>query len=168
MELNFCPVCGTRLSLRPQPLPGEGSALWCEDCRDWRFPLYSCAVSGILLDKRGEKLMMIRQYGEQAPVLVAGYVDKGETAEAALLREVREELGMTARRPRFLGSHYYAPSQTLMLNFLAGLEEDEASPNAEVDAWEWLPVSEARARVKPGGLARILLDQWDGSPIVNP
>ena len=165
MELNFCPVCGARLS--PRPHPTEPPTLWCERCRDWRFPLFSCAVSGVLLDKRGEKLLMIRQYGEPEPVLVAGYVDKGETAEAALLREVREELGMTACRPRFLGSHYYAPSQTLMLNFLAELEEMDARPNAEVDAWAWLPVSQARAQVKPGGLAQILLDQWDGSPIVN-
>ena len=165
MELNFCPVCGARLSLRPHPT--EAPTLWCERCRDWRFPLYSCAVSGVLLDKSGEKLLMIWQYGEPEPVLVAGYVDKGETAEAALLREVREELGMTARSPRFLGRHYYAPSQTLMLNFLAVLEEDRARPNAEVDAWAWVPVAQARSQVKPGGLAEILLRQWDGSPIVN-
>lgn len=167
MELNFCPVCGAKLSLRPHPSPTEAPTLWCESCRDWRFPLYSCAVSGILLDKSGEKLLMIWQYGEREPVLVAGYVDKGETAEAALLREVREELGMTALHPRFLGSHYYAPSQTLMLNFLAVLEEDQAQPNAEVDAWAWVPADRVRSLVKPGGLAELLLGQWDGSPIVN-
>ena len=161
MELNFCPVCGARLSLRPHPT--EAPTLWCDACRDWRFPLYSCAVSGVLLDKRREKLLMIWQYGESAPVLVAGYVDKGETAEAALLREVREELGMTALSPRFLGSHYYAPSETLMLNFLAVAAEDEARPNAEVDGWEWVPAKEARSLVKPGGLAELLLADWDGA-----
>ena len=74
---------------------------------------------------------------------------------------------MSARSPRFLGSHYYAPSQTLMLNFLAVLEEDAARPNAEVDAWAWVPVAEVRSQVRPGGLAEILLRQWDGLPIVN-
>ena len=54
-----------------------------------------------------------------------------------------------------------------MLNFLAVLEEEVARPNAEVDAWAWVPVAQARSRVKPGGLAEILLRQWDGSPIVN-
>ena len=152
MELNFCPVCGARLSLRPHPT--EAPTLWCERCRDWRFPLYSCAVSGVLLDKSGEKLLMIWQYGEPEPVLVAGYVDKGETAEAALLREVREELGMTARSPRFLGSHYYAPSQTLMLNFLAVLEEDAARPTPRWTPGPGSPSPRSGLRSGPGGWPR--------------
>ena len=70
---------------------------------------------------------------------------------------------MTALSPRFLGSHYYAPSETLMLNFLAVAAEDEARPNAEVDGWEWVPAKEARSLVKPGGLAELLLADWDGA-----
>ncbi len=161
MKLNYCPVCGRPLQLRPHPT--EPPTAWCEGCEDWRFPLYSCAVSGILLDRSGRRMLLIRQYGDPDPVLVAGYVDKGETAEEALFREVREELGMTARSPRFLGSHYYAPSETLMLNFLAVLEEDEAHPGPEVDSWEWVSVDEAIKLVKSGGLAEILLRDWDGS-----
>lgn len=160
MKLNYCPVCGKALRLRPHPT--EPPTAWCEGCQDWRFPLFSCAVSAILLDKSGRRMLLIRQYGDSDPVLVAGYVDKGETAEEALLREVREELGMTARSPRFLGSHYYAPSETLMLNFLALLEEDEASPGPEVDSWEWVSVEEAIKLVKSGGLAETLLADWDG------
>ena len=160
MKLNYCPVCGRPLQLRLHPT--EPPTAWCEGCEDWRFPLFSCAVSGILLDRSGWRMLLIRQYGEEDPVLVAGYVDKGETAEEALLREVREELGMTARSPRFLGSHYYAPSETLMLNFLALLEEDEASPGPEVDGWEWVSVDEAIKLVKSGGLAETLLADWDG------
>ena len=161
MKLNYCPVCGTLLQLRPHPT--ESPTAWCESCSDWRFPLYSCAVSGILLDRSSSRMLLIRQYGEPDPVLVAGYVDKGETAEEALLREVREELGMTARSPRFLGSHYYAPSETLMLNFLAVLEEDEAHPGPEVDGWEWVRVEDAARLVKPGGLAETLLKDRDSS-----
>ena len=161
MKLNYCPVCGRPLQLRPHPT--EPPTAWCEGCGDWRFPLYSTAVSVILLNPGRDRMLLIRQYGDPDPVLVAGYVDKGETAEEALFREVREELGMTARSPRFLGSHYYAPSETLMLNFLAVLEEDEAHPGPEVDSWEWVSVDEAIKLVKSGGLAEILLRDWDGS-----
>ena len=160
MQLNYCPVCGEKLSLRPHP--SEPPTLWCSRCSDWRFPLFSAAVSVILLDQSMERMLLIRQYGEPDPVLVAGYVDKGETAEAAVLREIREELGMTALSPRFLGSHYYAPSETLMLHFLAVLEEDEVRPGPEVGSWEWVPVEEAPKLVKPGGLAQRLLADWDG------
>lgn len=162
MKLNYCPVCGKPLRLRPHPT--EPPTPWCASCEDWRFPLFSCAVSAILLDKSAARMLLIRQYGEPDPVLVAGYVDKGETAEEALLREVREELGMTVRSPHFLGSHYYAPSETLMLNFLAVPEEDEASPGPEVDSWEWVKVEDAARLVRPGGLAQRLLTDWDGSP----
>lgn len=160
MDLNYCPVCGEKLALRPHPT--EAPTLWCARCGDWRFPLFSTAVSVILLDRTGRRMLLIRQYGEADPVLPAGYVDKGETAEAAVCREIREELGMTALAPRFLGSHYYAPSETLMLNFLAAAAEEQARPNAEVDSWEWVPAARARELVKPGGLAEALLADWDG------
>ena len=166
MELNYCPVCGAKLSLRRHPT--EPPTPWCADCGDWRFPLFSAAVSVILLDRAGKRVLLIRQYGEQDPMLPAGYVDKGERAEAAVVREIREELGITALSPRFLGSHYYAPSETLMLNFLAVAGEESARPNSEVDSWEWVPAGEAKTLVKPGGLAETLLGDWDGGPsIVN-
>ena len=158
MELNFCPGGGERLRLRRHPT--EPPTPWCERCGDWRFPLYSAAVSVILLDPTGSRMLLIRQYGEREPVLVAGYVDKGERAEDAVIREVREELGMMARAPRFLGSHYYAPSETLMLNFLATVEEETPRPNAEVEGWLWVPAEEAACLVKPGGLAETLLADW--------
>ena len=161
MDLIYCPVCGEKLALRPHPT--EPPTLWCARCGDWRFPLFSTAVSVILLDRTGRRMLLIRQYGEADPVLPAGYVDKGETAEAAVCREIREELGMTALSPRFLGSHYYTPSETLMLNFLATAAEEQASPNAEVDSWEWVPAARARELVKPGGLAETLLADLGGT-----
>ena len=160
MTLNFCPVCGAQLSLQPHPT--EPPTLWCEGCGEYRFPLYSTAISVVLLDESGRNMLLIRQYGEEAPVLVAGYVDKGERAEDAVVREVREELGMQAEVLGFLGSHWYAPSETLMLHFLAVLEEDEVRPGPEVGSWEWVPVEEAPKLVKPGGLAQRLLADWDG------
>lgn len=158
MKLNYCPVCGAPLTLRSHPT--EPPTPWCDHCKEYRFPVYSTAVSVILLDKAGQNMLLIRQYGEPGPVLVAGYVDKGERAEDAVLREIREELGMQAEVLEFLGSHWYAPSETLMLNFLARTENAEARPNAEVDAWEWVPVSEAMSRVAPGGLAETLLGDY--------
>ena len=159
MEMNYCPRCGAPLRLRPHPT--EPPTPYCERCGEYRFPVFSAAVSVILLGADQRSMLLIRQYGEADPVLVAGYVDKGETAEQAVVREVAEELGMTALRPRFLGSHYYAPSETLMLNFLATVEEERATPNAEVDDWFWTPVEKARELVKPGGLAEELLGDLD-------
>lgn len=155
MELNFCPVCGAGLSRREHPT--DGLVPWCPDCGDYRFPLYSVAVSVIVWNTARTQLLLIRQYGRPWEVLVAGYIDKGERAEHAVRRELMEELGMDCSEPRFLSSHYYAPSETLMLNFEVTTEQSEAHPNFEVDSWRWLTPAEARCSVRPGGLAERLL-----------
>ena len=89
-----------------------------------------------------------------------GKIEPGEGPEEALVREIREELGMDAEEPRFLGSHWYAPSETLMLHYSVTVPEDEPSPNWEVDDWEWVPIGEARSRLAPDGLAEQLLDDY--------
>ena len=159
MNIQYCPACGTKLRLKEQPF--DAPALYCDCCREYRFPLFSAAVAAIVLDMLGENMILIRQYGEPDPVLVAGYIDKGETAEAALIREVKEELSMTVQKLSFLRSHYYAPSETLMLNYAAVVAEESASPNWEVDGWEWVPVDQALSRVKPGSLAESFLLDYE-------
>ena len=148
MIFNYCPVCGKKLDLRQHPV--DGAVPFCEACCDWRYPLYSTAVSVTILNPERTELLLIRQYGEPGLVFVAGYVDKGETAEDAVRREVREELGMTAENLRFHKSRFYAPSETLMLHYSCTVPEAAAQPNAEVDAWEWVPLEEVLGRLAPG------------------
>ena len=159
MNLNYCPVCGTRLHLKEQP--HEAPALYCGHCGEYRFPLFSAAVAVTVLDEARENMILIRQYGDPDPVLVAGYIDKGETAEDAVIREVREELGMAAQAVSFLHSHYYAPSETLMFHYAATVKGKTAAPNWEVDDWEWVPVEHACGLVKPGSLTETLLLDYE-------
>ena len=158
MDMRYCPVCGSRLMQKEHPT--EGPTLYCQRCGDYRFPIFSTAVSAVVLNEARTRMLLIRQYGERDSVLVAGYVDKGETAEEAVIREVREELGMTVCSLSFHRSHYYEPSQTLMLHYSVTVAETEARPNWEVDGWEWVPVGEAKKQVRPGGLAEILLEDF--------
>jgi NAD+ diphosphatase len=155
MEMRYCIRCGAELTEREHPT--DGRVPYCEACGDYRFPVFSTAVSVAVLNQEGTETLLIRQYGEEGAVLVAGYVDKEETAEHAARRELMEELGLTALELRYLGSHYYAPSETLMLNFAATVTEREARPNFEVDSWEWYKLEDARNAVAPGGLAEELL-----------
>ena len=156
MKLNYCPVCGEKLRLRQHP--ADGAVAWCEACGDWRYPLFNTAVSVTILNPERTKLLLIRQYGEPGYVFVAGYVDKGETAEDAVRREIREELGMTAEALRFHKSRWYAPSETLMLHYSCTAVEREARPNEEVDAWAWLPFEDAAAALAPGLAAELYED----------
>lgn len=158
MEMNYCMQCGTKLVIREHP--HEGSVPYCETCEAFRYPVYNTAVSMIVRNRKGDKVLLIRQYSRPFYVLTAGYVNKGEDAEDAAVREVSEELGLTVDSVHFNRSHYFAPSNTLMLNFTVTVLEDSASPNWEIDSWQWFSNEEARKQIKPGSLAEAFLNGY--------
>ena len=156
MEMNYCMHCGTRLQMREHKTEG-GLTPWCETCGEFRYPVFNTAVSMIVMNRKHNKVILIRQYGRPSNVLVAGYVNHGEDAEDAAAREVFEEIGMTVLDLHFNRSHYYAPSNTLMLNFTVTVSEDEAHPNWEVDSWRWYSIEEAKKNINQGSLAEAFL-----------
>lgn len=155
MDMNYCMQCGTRLIIREHR--DEGPTPYCEECKEYRYPVFNTAVSMIVTNRKRDALLLIRQYSRPFYILTAGYVNKGEDAENAARREIQEELGMTVEELHFNRSHYFAPSNTLMLNFTATVAEDAAHPNWEVDDWHWFSVLEALQQVKPNSLAEAFL-----------
>lgn len=162
MEMNYCMQCGGKLRLREHE--GEGHPVpWCDACSAYRYPVYNTAVSMVVMDEQKEKVLLIQQYGRPSWVLVAGYVNQGEDAEDACVREVHEELDMTVTSVRFNHSHYFKPSNTLMLNFTVTVAEPEARITEEVDRWSWFSIPEARDNIRPGSLAEAFLKgSFDG------
>ena len=158
MEMNYCMRCGARLTYREHPTDGE--VPYCESCGDYRFPVFSTAESMLVMNPEKTRILLITQYGKPHFILPAGYVDKGEDAEHAARRELGEELGMAPLSVQYLNSHYYEPSETLMLNFLVTVKEAAPTPNWEVDSWRWFTLDEARKNVRPGGLAERLLKDF--------
>ncbi|MBR1456376.1 MAG: NUDIX domain-containing protein [Oscillospiraceae bacterium] len=155
MEMKYCMQCGTLLHVKQHAT--EGPVPYCDTCAAFRYPVFNTAVSMIVMDESRSRVILIRQYGRPHYVLVAGYVDRGEDAEDAVSREVREELGLTVDTLRFNRSRYYAPTNTLMLNYTVTVRENDPHPNWEVDGWRWFSVEEARENIKPGSLAAAFL-----------
>ena len=92
MEMKYCMHCGHKLD--EKYLMGEGMVPYCPECQEFRFPVYNTAVSMIVMNKELDKVLLIKQYGRDSYILVAGYVNKGEDAEDAVKREIGEELGL--------------------------------------------------------------------------
>ena len=93
--MKYCFECGTKLI--EKPLKNEGNIPYCEKCGEYRFPIFSTAVSMIVKNPDQTKILLIQQYGKGQNVLVAGYINKGENAEHAVEREVFDD-GFAVKR----------------------------------------------------------------------
>lgn len=158
--MKYCMECGTRLQMKY--LKNEGQVPFCEKCNAYRFPVFSTAVSMEVLNPSRDKVLLIKQYGRDRNILVAGYINQGENAEDTVAREVKEEIGLSVSEIHFEKSEYFPPSNTLMLNFSCVAESEDLSlvSKEEIDSCEWFSFEEAAREIAPGSLARKFLTRY--------
>ncbi len=156
---KYCIECGTELI--EKELENEGIIPYCPSCGEFRFPQYNVAVSMITIDRETGKILLIQQYGRPSYILVAGYVNRGETEEHAAAREVMEETGLHVTEIHFNRTRFFEPSNTLMCNFTVYVDNaKDLRPNSEVDAYHWFAPEEARKNIRPDSLAEEFLCRY--------
>ena len=156
---KFCRECGTKLE--PRELEHEGVVPYCPTCGQFRFPQYNVAVSMIVVNEEKDEILLIQQYGRPTYILVAGYVSRGEDLEDAVVREVKEETGLTVSHMKFNRTQFFEKSDTLMCNFTAFVKNTEGfDPNYEIDSCKWFSREGARANIRPNSLAEFFLDAY--------
>ena len=138
--MKFCVECGNKLENKF--LEHEGFIPFCNKCNAYRFPIFSTAVSMVVLNEEKNKTLFIRQYNKPRNILVAGYINKGETAEEAVKRELFEEIGVEPIEMVFQKSKYWEKSNTLLFNYYVTIK-GEIKPNYEVDSYAWFDLDEA-------------------------
>ena len=159
MSGKYCQECGTELIVKY--LENEGMIPFCPKCNQYRFPMYNVAVSMIVINRKTGRILLIKQYGRPFFILVAGYVNRTEQLEHAVAREIKEETGMTVSGIRFNRTKFFDPSNTLMCNFTAFVDDDsELCVNEEIDSFQWFTEEEARANIKPESLAAEFLNAY--------
>lgn len=133
---RFCGKCGSKT----KPKRDE-RAIECSQCNHLVFPTLSPAIIVAILS--GDKILLARgaQFQEKFFSLIAGYLDIGETVEEAVIREVKEEVGLSVKNIRNYKSQPWPFSGSIMLGFIAELEGDE---NVKIDGKEiveanWYP-----------------------------
>ena len=159
MSEKYCTECGTELI--EKSLENEGVIPFCPKCNQYRFPMYNVAVSMIVINKQNDKILLIKQYGKPSFILVAGYVNRTEQLEHAVKREIKEETGMTVSSIKFNRTSFFEPSNTLMCNFTAFVDdESELCTNEEIDSFKWFSRDEARENIRPNSLAAYFLNSY--------
>lgn len=85
---------------------------------------------------------------------VGGHIDYGETPEDALVREVREELGITTFTPQWLGMYVFESQRERELVYVYQMVYDgEIRPSeAELDGGRFWTIDEIRSDIGQGVL----------------
>lgn len=98
---RICPRCGSK------NFDFDGHrAFLCRECRFHFFINSSAAVAAVIVDDEGRILFTVRAHEPKKGFfdLPGGFVDPLESAEVALVREIKEELGLDVVRWRYLCS----------------------------------------------------------------
>ena len=125
---RYCPKCGCQ-----DFIPDSEKSLKCNSCSFRYFINMNAAVAAIIRNDDGKILFTIRKHAPSAGMLdlPGGFVDLGETAENALVREIEEELNLKIDKLEFAGTitnkYVYAgiEYQTLDMVFNCSVESFE-------------------------------------------
>ncbi|MFY8272544.1 NAD(+) diphosphatase [Pseudoalteromonas sp. SSDWG2] len=172
---RFCGRCGT------ENLSAEaGHARKCTNkaCRHLTFPRTDPAVIMLVhytFSDGIERCLLGRQASWPQGVYstLAGFVDPGETLEAAVSREVMEEAGVEVEQPRYIASQPWPFPSSLMLGYMAKakstsifVDQDELSEAKWFSKEElrqfgnWDEGGEHLKLPRKDSISRFLIDTW--------
>jgi NAD+ diphosphatase len=163
---RFCARCGAESR--------QAMAGWqrdCDACGGHHFPRTDPVV--IMLITHGNNVLMGRSPGwpEGMYSLLAGFVEPGETIEAAVRREVFEEAGIRVGQVSYLSSQPWPFPASLMIGCAGEALDDRITIDpAEIEDAIWvsrediaLAFSGGHPRLLParkGAIAHFLLQAW--------
>jgi NAD+ diphosphatase len=153
---RFCGRCGAATERKQGEL-----ARVCPRCGLQQFPRISPAV--IVRIERGNEVLLARSphFAPGVYSAIAGFVEPGESLEEAVVREVREEVGVEVMNVRYFGSQPWPFPHSLMIGFVAdyasgGLRLQEG----EIEDAGWFTVDALPGLPSRYSIARRLLDDF--------
>ncbi len=154
--MRYCPQCAQ--PLRRLEVGGKARDT-CMDNRcgfvNWNNPVP--VVGGVV--EWNDQVILVRNVGWPTNWygLVTGFLEAGEMPEEAIMREVKEEIGLDAELKSFIGMYeFYRKNQLLICYHLTVNSGDVRIPPDEIADYKWVPI----ATVQPwtAGTGRALRD----------
>lgn len=168
---RYCPRCGC-----PTEVAAAGAERRCVVDGSAHFPRTDPAVIVLVSDPDDRALLgRQRRWPEGRFSTLAGFVEPGEDAERAVVREVAEESGVGVADVEYLGSQPWPFPASLMLGFSARAVDgrDPVVDGVELSEARWFSREELTAALTNGSLvvpprvsiARRLIEDWYGGPL---
>ena len=167
-----CPRCGAATMVA-----GLGWWRTCPEDGSEHYPRTDPAIIALLVDEEGNALLGRQaRWPQGAFSTLAGFVEPGESAESAVLREIAEEVGLHPTSTTYVASQPWPFPASLMLGFhagVAGVRPDPRPDGLEIAEARWISRDElpglgrSREVRLPGRLsiAHHLIRLWYGSPL---
>lgn len=167
---THCPRCGERTEIEQ-----GGWVRRCPADDSQHFPRTDPAIIVSVIDE-DDRLLLGRNSAWPASrySTLAGFVEPGESLEAAVLREIEEESGVIVHSPRYLGSQPWPFPASLMIGFTAEASDSVSVPDGvEILDTRWFSREELAAalaadeiQVASGiSIARALIEHWYGGEL---
>lgn len=155
LDAPFCPACGSRTTLHK-----AGWARRCPACGREHFPRTDPAVIvAVTSEQHPDRLLLGSNalWGADRYSCFAGFAEAGESLEATVARELREEAGIEVKEVSYRGSQAWPYPRSLMLGFLAtALDDTAARPDGEeIVAVRWFEREEIGAALAGEGTVRL-------------
>jgi NAD+ diphosphatase len=166
---QHCPKCGT-----PTVIEQGGWVRRCFKDNNEIFPRTDPAIIVAITDQEDRILLGSQGTWQQNRwSILAGFVEAGESLEAAVVREMKEECGLEVFDVEYLYSQSWPFPQSLMLGFTAKADSSiEFLPDGEeIVKLRWFSRSEIKAEAKSlllpsdSTISRALIELWYGSAI---
>ena len=151
-----CPRCGAKTA----SMPGEVGKR-CPQCSYEHYPhLHPCVI--VLVRDRNRVLLTRKSFWPTGRYgLVAGFVEAGESLEAAAAREVQEEVGVQIRSLQYIASQYWPFPSQLMAGFTAEYAIGDIVVNQhELEDARWFPIHALPDLPPKLSIARFLIDRF--------
>jgi NAD+ diphosphatase len=169
-EINqHCPKCGT-----PTVIEQGGWVRRCFKDNNEIFPRTDPAIIVAITDQE-DRILLGSQgtWEDNRWSILAGFVEAGESLEAAVVREMKEECGLEVFDVEYLYSQSWPFPQSLMLGFRAKADSSiEFLPDGEeIVKLRWFSRAEIAAEAKSlllpsdSTISRALIELWYGSAI---
>jgi NADH pyrophosphatase NudC (nudix superfamily) len=142
-EARFCAWCGT--ALEPREIGGEERAACPADGCGYVFWNNPTPIVAGIVEKEG-RVVLVRNRGwpEKWFGLVSGFLERGETPEQAVRREVAEETSLECAEVKLLGLYPFFERNELILAYHV-TARGEVAIGDEIEDYREIPIE----RLKP-------------------